>query len=212
MRVVVLGAPIFDNLRAMGLASAGWASIDHPFARMDFEIPPPPPQPVRFGYLAGFERSNPETRQMLERVSSATGCEIAWIGRESAEAEALSPDEYRKRLGGVHYAIWLGDADAYRLRASATFLDAVAMGKPLIYLRNDFVDYFNSHRGPFGFPVSSVGELEELLIRLARSPLDENYNRLVRTSLAASRTFSPETIAPGLRSIIDAARDEIKDE
>ncbi|MCX6971996.1 MAG: hypothetical protein NTV93_17840 [Verrucomicrobia bacterium] len=207
LRVIVLGQPILDNLRAMGLASNRWASIDHPCLNMQ-EEPPTPPSPVRFGYLAGFERSDSSTREMLERVRSATGCGINWIGRESALSEALPTDEYQRRLGESHYAIWLGDAISARLRASATFLDAIAMGKPLIYLKNDFIGYYDSHRGPFGFPVSSAAELESQLISLARAPLDDAYKRLSQTALAASRTFSPETVAPGMRSIIAAARDE----
>jgi hypothetical protein len=82
------------------------------------------------------------------------------------------------------------------------------MGKPLIYLQNDFIGYYDSHRGPFGFPVSSAAGLESQLISLARAPLDETYKRLSETALAVSRTFSPETVAPELRSIIAAARDE----
>ncbi|MFZ4776168.1 MAG: glycosyltransferase [Terrimicrobiaceae bacterium] len=210
MRVVVLGEPILNNVRALGLASKRWASIDHPCLSMRDETSALPPQPVRFGYLAGFERNSSETREMLERVKSASGCGVNWIGRESGSSEALDSGEYRRRLRESHYAIWLGDASAARLRASATFLDAMAMGKPLIYLKNDFVDYYNSHRGPFGFPVSTVAELEDMLIRLARTPLDENYELLSRTARAVSRTFSPETIAPGLRAIITAACDETK--
>lgn len=208
MRVVVLGEPILNNVRALGLGSRRWVSIDHPCLGMPEETSAPPP-PVRFGYLAGFERNSSETREMLERVKGATGCVVNWIGRESGSSEALDSGEYRRRLRESHYAIWLGDASAARLRASATFLDAMAMGKPLIYLKNDFVDYYNSHRGPFGFPVSTAGELEEKLIELARTPLDGKYERLARTARDVSRTFSPETISPGLRAIITGACDEI---
>jgi hypothetical protein len=207
LRVVVLGQPILDNLRSMRLASSRWASIDHPCLNVQEEAVTPP-LPVRYGYLAGFERSDASTREMLERVRSATGCGVNWIGRESASSGALPADEYQRRLRESHYAIWLGDTTSARLRASATFLDAIAMGKPLIYLQNDFIGYYDSHRGPFGFPVSSAAGLESQLISLARAPLDETYKRLSETALAVSRTFSPETVAPELRSIIAAARDE----
>lgn len=209
LRVVVLGKPILDNLRSMGLAVRRWESIDHPCLNTQ-EEPATPPLPVRFGYLAGFERGDSGTREMLERVRSSTGCGINWIGRESASSGALPTGEYRRRLGESHYAIWLGDASSARLRASATFLDAIAMGRPLVYLKNDFIGYYDSHRGPFGYPVSSAAELENLLISLARAPLDEDYNRLSQTALAVSRTFSPETVAPELQSIIAAARDETR--
>lgn len=209
VRVVVLGQPILGNLRAMGLASSRWESMDLPCLDLREESAAPP-LPVRFGYLAGFERGDSITREMLERVRSATGCGIHWIGRESASSGALPAEEYQRRLRESHYAIWLGDAPSARLRASATFLDAISMGKPLIYLKNDFIGYYDSHRGPFGFPVSSAAELESVLISLARAPLDEAYKRLSQTALAVSRTFSPETIAPELRPIIAAACDETK--
>lgn len=210
VRVLVLGQPILDNLRAMGLASSRWESIDHPCLGMRDEPIALPPPPVRFGYLAGFERGDSRTREMLERVKGATGCGINWIGRESASSEALQAEEYQRRLRESHYAVWLGDASSARLRASATFLDAMGMGRPLIYLKNDFIDYYNSHRGPFGFPVSSAVELESQLVQLARAPLDDHYKRLAQAALAVSRTFSPETIAPVLRPIITAACDETK--
>ena len=209
LRVVVLGQPILDNLRSMGIVSSRWASIDHPCLNAQEEAVPPP-LPVRFGYLAGFERSDSSTREMLERVRAATGCGINWIGRESSTAGALPADEYQRRLQESHFAIWLGDAASARLRASATFLDAIGMGKPLIYLKNDFIGYYDSHRGPFGFPVSSAAELQSLLISLAHAPMDEAYNRLSQSALAVSRTFSPETVAPELRAIISAACDETK--
>ena len=210
MRAVVLGHPILDNLQAMGLASSRWVSIDLPCLSMRDETSEVPPLPVRFGYLAGFERSASDTKEMLERVRLSTGCGINWIGRDNPSSEALRLEEYQRRLREVHYAIWTGDAPTYRLRASATFLDAIAMGKPLIYIKNDFLDYYNSHRGQFGLPVSDDGGLENLMMRLARAPLDDNYHRLARAALAVSDTFSPETIAPALRSIIEATRDETK--
>ncbi|MEI8309793.1 MAG: hypothetical protein WCH98_03460 [Verrucomicrobiota bacterium] len=210
MRAVVLGQPILENMQAMGLASSRWASIDLPCLSARDEANELPPLPVRFGYLAGFERSASDTKEMLERVRLATGCGINWIGRDNTSSEALKLEEYQRRLREVHYAIWTGDAPTYKLRASATFLDAIAMGKPLIYIKNNFIDYYNSHRGQFGLPVTSDAEMEELMVRLARTPLDEKYKSLSRTALAVSHTFSPETIAPRLRSIIEATLDETK--
>ena len=158
----------------------------------------------------GFERSASDTKAMLERVRLATGCGINWIGRDNTSSEALKLEEYQRRLKEVHYAVWTGDAPTYKLRASATFLDAIGMGKPLIYIKNDFIDYYNLHRGQFGLPVSGDAEMEELMIRLAGTPLDEKYKALSRAALAVSHTFSPEIIAPGLRSIIHAAHDETR--
>ncbi|MEI6493869.1 MAG: hypothetical protein WCO94_15075 [Verrucomicrobiota bacterium] len=210
MRAVVLGHPILENMRAMGLASSRWESVDLPCLSGRDDTNEPSPLPVRFGYLAGFERSASDTKDMLERVRLSTGCGINWIGRDNASSEALSLEEYQRRLKEIHYAIWTGDPSTYRLRASATFLDAISLGKPLIYIKNDFIDYYNTQRGQFGLPVSSEAELEELMIRLARAPLDDNYQRMARAARDVGRTFSPDTIAPGLRSIIEAARDETK--
>lgn len=208
MRVVVLGTPILDNLKSMGLAKSRWASIDHPISRILDEPVVPPPTPVRFGYLAGFERNDAGAKQMLERVRKASGCEIIWIGRDSEASEALTPEEYAARLRDVHYTIWLGDPASYRLKASASFLDAIAMGKPLIYLKNDFINYYHSHRGPLGFPAADVDEVERTLTRLARTPLDDNYHRLVSAALSAARSFSPQTIAPTLLPILSEALEE----
>jgi len=210
VRVVVLGAPILASLKAMGLASTRWESIDHPCSSVEEKPCIPPSPPVRFGYLAGFERSDPGTREMLERVRRATGCEIEWIGRDGPASDPLSPEEYSRRLRGSHYAVWTGDAKAASLRASATFLDAISMGKPMIYLKNDFMDYYHANRGGFGFPVSDVEEMEKVLLRLGGTPIDDSYRRLAETALTVSRSFSPEAISPNLRSIIFAAREEVK--
>jgi len=208
VRVVVLGEPILANLKAMGLASARWESIDHPRSGDAEEAVIPPSPPVRFGYLAGFERSDSRTREMFERVSKETGCVVNWIGRDSPGSEALAPEEYKKRLRESHYAVWLGDARAAQLRASATFLDAISMGKPLIYLKNDFIDYYQTSRGAFGFPVSSIEEMERLAIRLALAPIDDCYMRKAETALDVSRSFFPENIAPRLRMLIAGAQTE----
>lgn len=210
VRVVVLGAPILASLKAMGLASARWESIDHPCSSVDEEPCIPSSPPVRFGYLAGFERSDPGTREMLERVRRATGCEIKWIGRDGPSSAPLSPEEYSRRLRDSHYAVWTGDAKAARLRASATFLDAISLGKPMIYLKNDFMDYYHANRGGFGFPVSDVEEMEKVLFRLGGTPVDDNYRHLAKTALTVSRSFSPAAVSSSLRTIIFAAREEVK--
>jgi hypothetical protein len=210
VRVVVLGAPILASLKAMGLASTRWESIDHPHFGQDENPCIPSSPPVRFGYLAGFERSDPGTREMLERVRRATGCEIHWIGRDGPASDPLSPEEYGRRLRESHYAVWTGDAKAARLRASATFLDAISMGKPLIHLKNDFMDYYYANRGAFGFPVSDVEEMEKVLLRLGGTPVDDSYRCLAETALTVSRSFSPAAVSPSLRSIILSAREEVK--
>lgn len=209
MRVVVLGASIIRNLRAMGLAKSGWESIDHPCCFIEDKLFVPAPSPVRFGYLSGFERNGADAKRMLDRVRAAAGCEIVWIGREHASSEILPPEEYRERLKSVHYAIWLGEPSAYRLKASGSFLDAITMGKPIVYLKDDFIDYYFDPQKPFGFPGSDIVEIEKILMRLAHDPPDDSYNRMAHAALGTGRRFSPEKIAPDLCSIILSARSEI---
>ena len=146
---------------------------------------------------------------MLDRVRAATGSGITWVGRESSSSPALSAEEYQRRLLDAHYAVWIGDAGEYRLRASATFLDAIALGRPLVYLRNDFMDFYHDRRGNFGFPASGIGEIEERMIALAGIPPGDDYRRMAQTAIDVASTFSPANVAPALRSAIGQALEEL---
>lgn len=202
-RNVVLGESILKNLHALGLARPGWCAMDHPV--LDASLVPPPPGPVRFAWLSGFERTDEAVERVLDEVCVRKGASWVRVGRDSPNAPPLSASEYRRRLESAHYAVWMGEPEGYRLRASATFLDAIGSGRPLIFRRNDFIDAYHFSRGPVGIRLSGPAELEECLTRVVETGVDANFVRLSASAASVAKSFSCEQLAPAWREIVKSA-------
>lgn len=203
---VVLGASILQNLHRMGLCREGWVSIDHPI--LDVQPAPLPSGPLRLGLLAGFERSDQNLEQVLERVCARTGASWVRIGRDAPDAPPLDAAEYRRRLLSCHYAVWWAEPNGYRLRASATFLDAISAGRPLVFRGNEFIDACHVSRGRIGIRVADPAELEPTLTRIAEAGPGPEVHRLSVSAAATAASFACEQVAPAWREVAGRALGE----
>jgi hypothetical protein len=118
----------------------------------------------------------------------------------------LTPDEYRRRAASLTYAIGTADPAHYRLVASASFLDALSYGKPGVYLRNPFVEYYFRKMGDIGYLCDSYEEMRATLLSIIREFPTEHYRKQRDNIRRGREIFAPQLLARGLREIVEGAK------
>ena len=180
-----------------------------------------PAGPIRFGFFGAAAHPAKGYATFLRLASEVTSrspnAEFVLVGsvpRHMASpeltrplsgfsTEPLSDDQYNQMAAGLHFAIATGSARHYRLRASATFLDALSHVKPGVYLRTPYVEHYFDRLGDVGYLCDSYDEMRDLLLRLATDFPAERYREQCGNILAGRRLFEPAVLAPQLRTIVD---------
>ena len=163
------------------------------------------PSTASFGYFgvaakgyAAFER----LAEGVRREHPAT--EFRLIGFHD---EPLAAAEYARRASTITHAVWTGEPEHYRLTASASYIDAIAFGKPVIAMRNAYVEHYFSQLGDIGYLCDSEAAMLETLAAIASEFPGERY-RVQCVNLARARSrFAPAMLAAEFRRI--AARAEL---
>ena len=219
LRYVALGASILRHLQELDPKLARrFSALDPPCLWIDGKAAPAadaPPSVVTFGFFGvGFKGFDvfaraasalkpgfPRARFLLVGFLN-TPQEGAFKGVvEGVGEKPLSLDEYRRRASEVTYSVWTAWPEHYRLVASVSFVDAIAFGKPGIYLRNPFVEHYFETIGDIGYLCDSIDEV----VATARSVLEsfprERYERQCRAIREGRRLFSPEALGERFRAI-----------
>jgi hypothetical protein len=219
-RCITLGESIFSHLQAV-----------HPGAARYFDVLDLPcewatstPSQVsavgsaKFGFLGvsrgkafqtfarvveGVRTAEPSVRfSLVGHLNSAEDCARYKGITEDAECAPLSDEEYRRRGLDLTYTVWTAEPSHYGLVASATFLDALSLVKPCIYLRNPYIDSYASRMGDIGYGCTSVQEMQDLIVSLVRSFPSERYKGQCATILRTRNIFSPQTVGQRLRELV----------
>lgn len=224
MRYVALGASIQRALEELDPAlAARFDVLDVPsFLRGDTSANgAAAPDMVRFGFFGvgykGFASFAWLASAVRPRYANARFDMVGFLNTpaepssyegfvEGVSTTALPREEFERRAGAVTYAVWTADPTRYRFTASASFVDALAFGKPGIYLRNPFVEHYFDRMGDIGYLCDSLEQMQELIESiLTHFPL-ERYHAQRRAILEGRGLFSPETLAARLREVAAAAR------
>ena len=189
--------------------------IDHPYHFP--QVLPAPPGEVVFGIFG-----NCGDGRLLERVARAVRAAAPHIGfrlvgflGDRAAVERLSPlvegtgtlpisaDAFLQGARAVTYALWLSKPDAFRLRASGTFMDALAFGKPLVYTANEFIDPYHALAPGIGTRCETIDDVPAAVVAVARAHREAEYREAQRAIVNLRVRFAPESLAPRLGSCLD---------
>jgi hypothetical protein len=220
---VALGETIAATVRrATPWLSPHFRTLDLPVLWGSHSVgaPPSQPRPIRFGFLGsgahpakGFATF---LRLALDVTSQSAGAEFVLVGSvpmslaspeltrplSSLSTEPLSDDAYNEVAGGLHFVVGTGMSQHYRLRASATFLDALSQIKPGIYLRTPYVEHYFERLGDIGYLCDTYEEMRDLVLRLAQEFPLERYEAQCANILAGRQVLDPAVLAPQLRRIL----------
>ena len=198
-----------------GMGSVG--ILDHPY---HFPSSLPPTQLLRHGLVFGIF-GNTGDAQALEQVARAVRALrpavrfqlIGFLGDEhtvrrvadvvdGATALPISREQFQREAQGISHALWLAGAGGFRLRASGTFFDALAYGKPLVYTANPYLDGYGVAAAEVGTRCETLQEVIAALVQLAdaaqRPGAQERYEAQVERIRLFRERFTPESLAKNL--------------
>ena len=220
LRYIALGESIFNHLQAIHPKAARYFDVldlPHEWAA-SASGQTPEQDAVRFGFLGvsrgkGFQTfaglaaavraAEPSVRfSLVGHLNSPEDCAQFAGVTDDAECAPLSDEEYRRRGLALTYTVWTADPVHYGLVASATFLDALSLVKPCIYLHNPYIDSYASRMGDIGYGCNSVQEMQDQIISLIRSFPAERYREQCATILRTRDIFSPRILSGQLRTLI----------
>jgi len=220
LKFVALGKPIYDNLLHLNKQlERQFVYFDLPRMEEKSRNDDSARKEITFGFFGvtlnkGFERfllfssglmkEFPDVRfALIGYVNHPLGRDEILAQIENVSIQPMPPRQYASAANGVRYAVGLADPDDYRLRASAAFLDALAFGKPGIYLRNPYIEYYFQKFGDIGYLCNSADEVEATAREICRSFPTERYQEQSNNCVRAAKTLQPEIIANDFRAIIN---------
>ena len=216
LRYLLLGKSILENMPpAFAPAMANAGIIDHPYHFKP--VAPAPPGPIVFGIFGNTGEAG-ELEQVARQVKAAHP-EIVFrligflandhaVARlaplvEDASTQPITQAEFTRRSAGITYTLWLSSPNSFRLRASGTFFDALAYGKPLVYTANPFVDSYYASAPGIGTRCETLADVPAAITHLAAAHTPESYAAAQAAILDFRTRFTPEALANRLRPTLD---------
>jgi hypothetical protein len=121
---------------------------------------------------------------------------------EGVTDRPISRTEFIERAKGITHALWLAPPNSSRLRASGTFFDALAYGKPIIYTANAYVDSYYASEPEIGLRCETVEDVPAAILETSRSYSPTEYSRRQAAMERLRHRFSPSAIAATLPSAL----------
>lgn len=217
---MVLADSIRANLETLAPRMARRViAVDHPSLMGDmpaFNSPTEVPQ-LRFGFVGGgrnakglqafvdlavaVRRDHPQV--VFEVVGSAPAdiphsalAQLTWSNQK------LPLTEFISRLRGLSHAVWLGDPVHYRLVASGSLVDTIALGIPVICLKGPFVDHLFGRMENIGVRCDTLRDVQREVLNLVTHFSTESYRRQRETLLEVRASLAPETWALQLQHVL----------
>lgn len=110
-------------------------------------------------------------------------------------SRALFEDEVKK----IDYAIFFRDNSQYNMRASGALFDALQFEKPIIAIRNDFINHYFQRFGNIGYLCNDLKEVETVIGYISRTKPITEYKDQVRNLKHAKQELSIKNISNSLR-------------
>jgi hypothetical protein len=212
LRLAVPSTEVLEEFRAVrpGLAR-GLVAYEPPVleAACTGELEPPREGEVCFGFFGSgaVGRIEPFVELVAELAPRYPGARFLLVGRlregvripadapiEGAGTQPLSDEEFLRRASQVHWAVWNGEPSEYRFTLSASFLDAVAMGRPCLCRRTPLTQRYFERLGPIGHLFDTSAQLRSLAETALREVGPDEYRRVKERAVVASQTFSPPAV------------------
>lgn len=218
LRFILLGQSIRDKIPShFDSPMSNAAVIDHPYHFSPLEGSPrnadTPPVVGIFGNTGdgrllecvarAVKVANPEiVFRLVGFLADEEAAQRLQPFVEGTGHRPLSREEFLRRARSVDYALWLAPPGSFRLRASGTFFDALAHGKPLVFTANAFIDWYYATDPEIGIRCRTVEEVSLAVLHLASS-----HNRAAYASAQASiatlrQRFTPESLALKLPALL----------
>ena len=212
---IVLGEPVFEEVKSLFSSRSRVIVIDHPY---DYDSAPSElpsyALPLRFGQI-GTGNSGKGTQRLFELAAllrpeiEARELEFHLIGRLDSRStplgnglvntsdHSLSDERFRKKIENLHYTLFLRGKDEARGVPSGSFFDAVKVGKPYLSLENGFVAHYHKRFPGTGSLFPTMEEMAKY-IRQQIAAVEAGgfgYDQQVKAFVVMREALSGECIA-----------------
>lgn len=194
--------------------------MDHPWLFKNFDINENPlGDKIVFGFLGvGYRKKGIEDFINLSKKYYATNngkiIKFNLVGHLpqdngdlninstiDAPKTPLSNDEYNQKLMEIDYALFLHKASDYRFTASGAFFEAISSLKPIIAIKNPFMEYYFNLMGDIGYLCDDFIQLENIISDIIKNPPEKRYKAQQLNILQGREKISIEKIAEKFRKI-----------
>jgi hypothetical protein len=216
LRYLLLGESIREHLpeRFSGLR-ANARVIDHPY-----HFHPLRPAAARvpvFGIFGncGDGRLLEEVARAVKAANPAVRFRLVGFLSDRAAVERLRPfvedvgdrpiprETFHARARETTHALWLAPPGSFRLRASGTFLDALAHATPLIYTANPYIDQYLAGSQAVGVRCASVEDVARAVLEATATHTNEAYGARRKAVASLRERFSPVALAGRLSAALE---------
>lgn len=114
-----------------------------------------------------------DEKSFFDTFSNYNNLLVGWMDKLQAEKarcllqyvseEPLEIEEYNYILKSVDYIIILSDPERYRYSVSGAFIDCIKYEKPVIYLKNPYIESLERKYGPFGWGFDNVDAIVDFV-------------------------------------------------
>jgi glycosyltransferase involved in cell wall biosynthesis len=218
---LLLGKTIKDELlKELTALNEYTEYVDHPFFFKTFELDDTyMDRELVFGFLGvGYRRKGIEDFIKLAKYVKAQGyaekvkfilagfiadadVEIEENSFLTASRTPLKQDDYFKYLKEVNYALFFHKAEDYRFTASGVFFDAISFLKPIIALKNPFIQYYFDLMGDIGYLCKDYEEMEQVVMDVIKNPDKKRYQKQQLNLKEGREKISTAKIAEELRQV-----------
>ena len=118
----------------------------------------------------------------------------------------LTTDEFIQRGLSLTYSVNTSNPDFYRFGGCSSFIDALFFGKPGIYLRNRYIEYYFDQMGDIGYLCDSIDEMICIIKSIIIEFPSERYIRQVENIEKGRLILTPKYLAPKLKEILEESQ------
>lgn len=102
-----------------------------------------------------------------------------FIDKSTLSINMISSDRRNNIIRSLDYAIFTYNLDSYKLIASGAFIDAINFEKPIIAIKNDFIEYYFNKYGNIGYIFNTYEEFEKRILEIIDHFPREEYEQQV---------------------------------
>ena len=88
----------------------------------------------------------------------------------------MSNEDFADYANDIDYALIFHNPEDYRFSATALFFDALSNSKPIIALKNPFINYYFEKLGDIGYLCDNYDEMKDVVLNI----LDKNPKSIYR--------------------------------
>ncbi|WP_031526311.1 hypothetical protein [Dyadobacter crusticola] len=225
---IILGKSIYRNLVEVlpAFASQTVIILDHPYP---FTVPAKvhkSSSPVVFSTLGVATKAKnshyffqlAKEAQVLNRRYKFNICGRVYPNMQAflneyvnyrADFGPLSREELDKLTQESHFTVFYYENSDYSLCSSGSFWDSINAEIPMLYVKNDYFDYYASIAGPIGIPFNSPQELNSYLLTEFKEEIidSEAYRQYISNIQRFKNEYmSSENLTRQLKNVINPGK------